>query len=484
MKRLRIVLATVFFAGITLMFLDITGVVHLWLGWMAKMQFLPAVLAGNFVIVAALLVVTLLVGRVYCSVICPLGVMQDICSWFGGRKRKLRFHYVKDRPWLRGGVLAVFVALMILGLNSIAILIAPYSAYGRIATNLLQPVWLWGNNLCAWVAERFECYGFYHIDVWVKSGVSLVVAAVTLVVIGALSYRYGRAWCNNICPVGTVLGLVSRFSLLRPEIDESKCVGCKLCAKKCKGQCINPEEHKIDYSRCVACMDCLENCKQGAIRLKLRGSKSEKPQTIDTERRKFMTVTAAVGATMAVEAQEMKVDGAVAVIEQKKVPNRNTPLKPAGAQSLKNFEDHCTGCQLCVSECPNNVLRPSKDFSTLLQPEMHYDRGYCRPECTRCSEVCPTGAIRKVTREEKTDIRIGCAVWVRENCLMPTGKACGKCQQGCPAGAILLVDDPATGHKIPSVNESRCIGCGKCEYLCPVRPFSAIYVEGREVHER
>lgn len=481
MRKIRIALAAVFFTLVTLMLLDFTGALHLWLGWLAKIQLIPAVLAGNFVIVAALLIVTLLVGRVYCSVICPLGVMQDIFSLLGGKHKKNRFRYVKDRPWLRGGILALFVALMVLGLNSIAILIAPYSAYGRIATNLLQPLYMWGNNLCALVAEKAGSYAFYSVDVWVKSGVTLAIAAITLAVIGVLAFRHGRAWCNNICPVGTLLGLVSRFSIFRPEIDTEKCVGCKLCAKNCKGQCIDPEAHKIDYSRCVACMDCLSNCKAGAIRLRRR-RKTNAATAVNSERRQFITATAAVTAAMAAEAQEMKVDGVLAAIEQKKVPHRNTPLKPAGSLSLKHFENHCTACQLCVGKCPNNVLRPSKDLTTLMQPEMHYDRGYCRPECTLCSEVCPSGAITPVTREEKTDIHIGHAVWIRTNCLMPSGVNCGKCQEGCPAGAILLIDDPATGHKVPSVNENRCIGCGKCEYLCPVRPLSAIYVEGKEIH--
>ena len=179
-------------------------------------------------------------------------------------------------------------------------------------------------------------------------------------------------------------------------------------------------------------------------------------------------------------------DGGLAVIEDKKIPERATRIVPAGSIGLRNFHQHCTGCQLCVSVCPNQVLRPSTGILTLMQPEMSYERGYCRPECTKCSEVCPAGAIRPITVEEKSSIQIGHAVWVKENCVPLTdGVECGNCARHCPAGAILMVNsDPAdpASVKIPVVNTERCIGCGACENLCPARPFSAIYVEGHEMH--
>ena len=136
--------------------------------------------------------------------------------------------------------------------------------------------------------------------------------------------------------------------------------------------------------------------------------------------------------------------------------------------------------------CPNGVLRPSGKLMTLMQPEMSYERGYCRPECTKCSEVCPANAILPISRAEKSSVQIGHAVWVRANCVPLTdGVDCGNCARHCPAGAIRMVSsDPerADAPKIPVVNEERCIGCGACEHLCPARPFSAIYVEGHRRH--
>lgn len=188
-------------------------------------------------------------------------------------------------------------------------------------------------------------------------------------------------------------------------------------------------------------------------------------------------------ATRVVARQQKKVDGGVAVILDKKVPVRKQPIVPAGALSARHLAQHCTACQLCISACPNGVLRPSDGVMTLLQPAMGYERGYCRPECTRCAEVCPTDAIRPTTREEKSSTQIGHAVWVRENCVAASeGVKCDNCARHCPAEAIVMVEQGEGVPKIPAIDTERCIGCGACEYLCPARPFSAIYVEGHEVH--
>ena len=243
LRKVRIIAAGLFFALITLLFLDFTGALHTWFGWMAKIQLLPAVLALNFAVIAGLVILTLLFGRVYCSVICPLGVLQDIISWFSGRRKgkKNRFGFKRENKWLRYGLLAVFIVLMVLGLNAIAILIAPYSAYGRIATNLFAPVYGWCNNLLAAVSAHFGSYAFYPTDVYIKSLPVFIVAAVTFIIIGVLSWRGGRTWCNNICPVGTVLGLISRFAIFRPTIDTTQCINCGICVRLCPVAALSKE---------------------------------------------------------------------------------------------------------------------------------------------------------------------------------------------------------------------------------------------------
>ena len=487
-SKIRKILAGVFFVCITLLFLDFTGSIHAYLGWMAKIQFLPAVLALNLIVVAALVLLTLLMGRIYCSVICPLGVLQDIFGWFGKKAKKNRYSYSKPLNVLRYIMLGVLVIALVAGFGSVAALLAPYSAFGRIASNLLSPIYLWGNNLLAMWAESVDSYAFYSAEVWFKGGLTFIVALVTLVALFVLAYRNGRTYCNTICPVGTVLGFLSKYSYLKPVIDTSKCNGCGLCAKNCKAACINSQNHEIDYSRCVVCLDCVDKCKKGAIKyVPSNKVKKQAPSaTSEAGRRAFLSTSALIAtATMAQEVKQ-KMDGGFATIEDKEVPNRKTPITPFGSLSAKNMAQHCTACQLCVQVCPNQVLRPSGDLMKFMQPEMSYERGYCRPECTKCSEVCPTGAIKPITKEAKSSTQIGHAKWHRCTCIVNTDNVqCGNCAEHCPTGAIQMVPKDANDPKslkIPAVNTERCIGCGACEYVCPSRPFSAIRVEGHEVH--
>ena len=453
LRKIRLTFAILFFTVITLLFLDFTGTLHAWFGWMAKIQFLPALLALNVGVVLLLVVLTLLVGRVYCSVICPLGVFQDIVSWISGRrkKKKYRFTYSPALSGLRYTVLGLFVVALVAGVGSVVALLAPYSSYGRIASNLFAPLYGWVNNGLAYLAERADSYAFYETTVWLKSLPTFLIALLTFVVLIILAWKNGRTYCNTICPVGSVLGFLSKFALFRVTIDADKCKSCSLCTRQCKAACIDYKNHQIDYSRCVACMDCIDTCKHDAIRLQ---SRLKKPQTAaqptDNNRRSFLTATALLATTATLKAQEKKVDGGLAVIEDKKVPDRQTPILPAGALSTRHFAQHCTACQLCVSVCPNEVLRPSTSLLKLMQPEMSYERGYCRPECTKCADVCPAGAIRPITVADKSATQIGHAVWVKKNCVPLTdGVECGNCARHC------LVPSSWSHPTLPTPNRPR-----------------------------
>jgi len=499
--RVRTILATLFFLCITALLLDFSGTLHAYLGWMARVQFLPAVMALHVGIIVGLLVLTLVFGRIYCSVICPLGVMQDGVSRLHSLTRKHRFSYSPAKTWLRWGVVAVFVGLLVAGFTGVAALLAPYSSYGRIVQNLLQPVYIGANNLLARAAEHYDSYAFYTQDVWIRSGLVFAVAVVSLLVVGVLAYRNGRTYCNTLCPVGTVLGFFARFSLFKVHIDKDDCVSCGLCTKNCKAAAIDPVTHDIDYTRCVTCGTCLGHCAHHAMHYsrlrkpapKLAAAGAPAPSASDSAtaapdagRRTFLVAAALATSAAALAQEKKKVDGGLAVIEDKQLPARTTPLTPPGSLSVRNMNQHCTACQLCVGQCPNHVLRPSTSLDSFMQPVMQFDRGFCRPECTRCSEVCPTDAIRPISLDLKSAIHIGHAVWVRDNCVPVTnGHACGNCERHCPTGAILMVplkSDEPDGLQIPTVDEMRCIGCGACEYVCPSRPFIAIYVEGHEQH--
>ncbi len=531
LKKTRVALAWVCWLSITVLFLDLTGVTRLWLGCMAKIQFLPALMAMNIGVVVLWVVVTLLFGRIYCSVICPLGVLQDMFAHIGdmvhrrASKSKLgRYSYLGTK-WskvMRYGIFALFLISVVTGFSIFVQWLAPYSSYGRIVTALGRPIVWWINEgLAEWSAAQ-DNYVFYHVT-WNGVNLSLAITAfVTAAILVTTAILGGRFYCNEICPVGTFLGLLSKRSLFRVHIDSSKCVHCGLCERKCKGLAINAKSAHIDNSRCIDCFNCLDVCHKGALKYGLPSKQGDeqvaaknkaenaaneanpsetKPSTSvqehssenmgETSRRTFLAMAATVVAASGAKAADKIVDGGLAVVTDKKRVRRQTRISPPGAISLANMQQRCTGCQLCVSACPNGVLQPSTDLLHYMQPTLTYENAHCRPECHACSDVCPAGAIKPLgtTHEEKmankSSLKIGRAVWVKENCLPLTdGVSCGNCSRHCPTSAIKMVlSDPSDRKslRVPAIDEERCIGCGACEHLCPSRPFSAIYVEGIEV---
>ena len=494
LRKLRILFATISFILITLLFLDFSGALHAWFGWMAKLQLVPAMLASSIVILIAILLITILFGRIYCSVLCPLGIYQDGIARMVEKRKKNSYHFKKSVKY-RYFIALVFFIWIAFGNTSIANFIEPYSIFGRFASNLFSPIYRLINNVFAYFAERWDSYAFYHVDVYIKSLPIFIISIAYFLIITILAIANGRWYCNNICPVGSLLGVISKYSIFKPYFDKEKCVSCGLCEKNCRCSAIDAQKHEIDYSKCVTCFNCISTCKKGAMVYGVNRDKKDKcfadkedikDNEGKTSRKTFIATIATLAAASTLKAQEKVVDGGLATIVKKKAPKREVPLKPAGSVSLDNFSSRCTGCQLCVQNCPNDVLRASSKLDTFMQPEMSYERGYCRPECTKCSEICPAGAIQKITREQKTSIQIGHAVWIGQNCVpLRDSVECGNCAKHCPSGAITMMPydpDDAASPKIPIINEERCIGCGACEHVCPARPFSAIFVEGNLVH--
>ncbi|MCH5232580.1 MAG: 4Fe-4S dicluster domain-containing protein [Muribaculaceae bacterium] len=492
LKSLRIALASVSFVLITALFLDFTGVAQEHFGWLAKIQFIPALLSLNFLALVFLSILTLLLGRVYCSVICPLGVMQDIINRIRGSvgkksKRKNRFRFKKALPVVRFVFLALFVVCVAFGFMSMAALIEPYSEFGRIVSTFFAPVYDWANNMLADAAQARDSYMFYHVPVQFMFGPAMIVAGITFLIVALFAWLDGRGYCNSVCPVGTILGYASKFSIFKPVINPAVCNGCSKCSRNCKSSCIDYKQHKIDYSRCVACMDCLGVCAKDAIKYTYKRYDSETSPSraaVDGGRRTFIALSGIMAGAALAKAEEKVTDGGFAAIIPKEKPVRKYRISPPGSRSHSNLERKCTSCQLCIASCPNEVLRPSMELETFMQPEVSYERGYCRPECVRCSEVCPSGAIVRIESPEKSSTQIGQAVVNHENCLAASqGVKCGKCSVKCPVQAIVMVASPSNDSVlIPAVNESLCIGCGACEHLCPVSPQSAIVVHGHEVH--
>lgn len=465
LRKIRLAAAALFFAGITLLFV---GIGHQWWGWMAKLQFLPSCMALNFAATAFVLLLTLVFGRIYCSVICPMGVFQDLVirvrKLLSPKGRKPKRHFVKEPRIVRYGVLALVIVTALTFSQLLLTVLAPYSAYGRMVRSIVG-------------LSRGESL----------APALLITAAATLVVICVCAWIWGRGWCNTVCPVGSVLGLVSRFSLFKVSIDQSQCVSCRKCEKGCKSSCIDIDTHTIDHSRCVDCFDCLDSCPKGGIKFRFSLPRKAKTgpvtESVDKGRRAFMATTALVGSSLALGAQNKRLDGGLADVIDKTSPERSERLVPFGAESVKDFYDRCTACQLCVSNCPNGVLRPSTNIGHFLQPQMGYEKGWCRPECTTCSQVCPAGAIRPLKAEEKLTHKIGTAKVNLSLCLAAKDEAgCGNCSRHCPVGAVRMVKTDGYHRNIPVVAEAQCIGCGACEYLCPARPISAITVDGISVH--
>lgn len=513
LRKIRITLALLLFVAITLLVLDFTSSFNMLFSWIAKIQLVPAILAANFIVVVVLAIVTLLMGRIYCSVVCPMGTYMDCVAWLWRKlfqKGRTKYHHVEHplvHNVIRGSFLALFIILMVCGIVGVASLIAPYSSYVRMTLTILKPLYLIGNNALAYIAEQMDSYAFYDVEVWFQPTIVLITTLTTWLIISFMAARWGRLYCNSICPVGSVLGLLARFSWFKPVIANDKCVHCGLCERGCKAQAIKitREETAIDYTRCVDCFDCLEACKHGALKFQGKSDPTPNPpKGRETEfqskskgssplgrsggghppRRTFLLTALSAGAGAALAQTGKKMDGGLAVVKDKVIPVRQTPILPPGAQSAEYFAKHCTACQLCVSECPNDVLRASTDLLHFMQPVMGYEYGYCREECHKCSDVCPTGAIKLVDAAQKVSTKVGQAHWIKKNCIPVTdGVDCGNCARHCPTGAIEMIpldENDEEGAYIPMVNEARCIGCGACENLCPARPLSAIIVEGIE----
>lgn len=485
LRKIRIGISVVLYALITFFFLDFAGILPDSFHRLAHIQFIPALLSLSFGILAFLIALTLLFGRVYCSSICPMGIFQDIVARISksvGKKKK-RYNYSPAKNILRWVVVAVVLIAYLCGFTALIGLLDPYSAYGRIVVNVFKPVYMLGNNLLESIFSRFENYTFYQVDASLLSVSSFIIALFTLLIVGILAWKHGRTWCNTLCPVGTVLGFLSRFSLFKVRIDMNKCNGCGLCATKCKAACINSKGHSIDYSRCVDCFDCLEACNKEALTY-APGVSKKRQGAADSSKRRFLMA----GAMTAAAAPQVlaQIKETTATLDGKKSYKKANPITPPGSVSLEHFQKQCTSCHLCVSKCPSHVLKPAfmeYGLAGVMQPTVSFEKGFCNFDCTVCGDVCPNGAITPLTVEEKHLTQMGYVVFIEENCIVLTdGTSCGACSEHCPTQAVAMVPYK-DGLTIPHVNTEICVGCGGCEYVCPARPFRAIYIEGNPVQK-
>ncbi len=494
LRRFRIFFSAIIFICFFVVFADFTFLIpSKYFNILTSLQFVPSLLkyfdlktllSAGF---AAVLILTLLTGRTYCSFLCPLGIGLDIISRIGGRIKKKfkRFGYKKPFTVIRYSLLAITLIVTIIWGIYLLTLLDPYSIFGRFMTYFAKPVVILLNNLVEGILGKFDIYSLHHIDVKGFPLAAYSIPALFLVLVGALSLTRGRLYCNMICPVGTLLGLLSKISLVRIKIEESKCSKCGLCSIGCKSSCIDFLKSNIDVSRCVDCFNCIKICPDKAISYGFLKVKRKTHKT-DLNKRKFIAGSVAMlfGIPLAVRSQDTKtpVPTKASTVKEEKT----CPVCPPGGNTIDDFNAYCTACSLCISACPNNVLQPALlqyGLKGMMQPVLDYHKSFCTYNCTVCTDICPTNALHPLVLEAKKLTRIGKAIFIKDNCIVKTEKtACGACSEACPTKAVHMI--PYEGNLvIPETNSDICIGCGHCEYACPTTPYKAIFVDGLAIHE-
>jgi ferredoxin len=387
--------------------------------------------------------------------------------------------------WIRYGILVLAAAALIAGSSLLTDILDPFSIAGRIFTDLLRPLVIGGNNALAYALESAQIYTLYPAETSLPAlSLVLPVAAIALTV-GWLAFTRGRLYCNLVCPVGAALGLISRLAVFKVAIDEHDCTGCGLCEKVCKGGCIDRKAKTLDFDRCVGCFNCFDACPRDGMMFRTPWKRAVRtPVGPRKDRREFVSRVAG----MMLLGSLLGDVPAKKIIPTKltKVPTGSAlPVSPPGSRGLGHFTATCTACHLCVSACPSRVLQPSfleYGIAGILQPRMDYRTAYCNYECTVCGEICPSGAILAIPREQKKLTQLGLAKFVKDNCIVNTEHTdCGACSEHCPTKAVTMI--PFEGKLvIPEVRTDYCIGCGACEHACPTKPYKAIFVESNAVH--
>jgi len=498
LKKIRVILSLIFFFSILFLFIDFRGLIPTeYFKPVLYLQFIPslintlgglAIAAGGFVIV---IILTLLFGRVYCSTICPLGTLQDIFSNTYRRfKKKKYYRQLKSYKWIRYSLFALVIIIFFSGSLIGIYLLDPFSNFGRIISAFAKPVLVSFNNYASFSLQKIDIYFLYPVEMKGTSLIAITFPFIVLITVLVMSVKTGRLFCNTVCPVGTLLGLISKISLLQIDISEDKCKGCSLCERTCKAGCIDRKNKTVDFSRCVGCYNCLTVCPSGGIEFKSCFTKKNKNNGINLDKREFIKKVSIYFLTLK----------GISLAQVKIIPKKEStvpiykdyPVSPPGSKSIKHFTSRCTACHLCISACPSQVLQPSfleYGFTGMLQPMMQYKDAYCNFDCTICSEVCPTGAIESILQEKKKLTQLGKAKFIKENCIVYTeNTACGACSEHCPTKAVRMISyNPQNtiadkSLTIPEVKEEYCVGCGACEHACPVKPYKAIYVEGNPVH--
>ena len=486
-----------FIAGVTAKYIAVT-------------QFIPSLLSfihtpsPVYLLFVFIILITLFAGRSYCSFLCPLGIYQDIVArGASGLNRKKKYSYSGENKILRYAIFCLTLISFPVAGSLLILWLDPFSLYGKFSAVIIKPALLWINNIIASVLLKFNIYSVHSIDIKYADLIVIIITALIIFFISLSAFLKGRLYCNSICPVGTLLGLIAKVSFYRINISKDGCTHCGRCEALCKSSCIKHKENYVDFSRCVSCFNCISACHNSSIKFKKQyfaganshpfpssGGVPEGRGGLEVGkigRKSFLAGLLFFPTVLLGQKSDKKQELYIQDISKQKQYKKKVFISPPGSGSTDEFNKKCTACYLCVTRCPSSVLQPAVlqyGLTGIMQPFLDFDTGYCNYDCTVCGEVCPTGAIKKLNKHEKHLIKLGKSYFIKENCIIHTnGTDCGACSEHCPTKAVDMVPYK-NGLVIPEINQAICIGCGACENMCPVRPMRAIYVEGNSVHEK
>ncbi len=378
----------------------------------------------------AVLIFTFLFGRFYCSIICPLGILQNFINFFSLKKSNNYKNFYKTRYTIAAIVFAALFCGWAVGFK----ILDPYTNFGLIASSIFTPI----HNLII----KAEHYEFTIL--------TLSISLIPFIILIFLVLFKRRFFCTAICPVGTVLGLTAKYGIFRLNISD-KCVTCGACFRDCPAGSINLKDKKIDNELCIRCLKCISVCPKQAISFGIYEN-NKKEEKFSRGRRNFI-----IGSVLVLSGAAIGIGSAIAK-GKTILKSAIRSILPPGAGDYSRFSSKCTSCQLCVAVCPNKVIHPRDfDHSVIY---MDYSKNYCKYDCNACSKVCPTGAIKKISLEQKQHTRIGLAKINRDLCIN-----CGICASKCPVKALSIEED-SNGDRSLKYNAAVCIGCGACQASC------------------